>query len=283
MSQFKLTNLPRGFAMGVSDLIPGVSGGTIALLLGIYDDFIASVSGVFSKDFKRSIMFLLPIVIGMGLAIGILSSLINYLLAHHQIPTMFFFTGLIIGVVPFLLRISHYHRTFKATHWIIVLLFILLLAAMAFFKGETSHAAPSHIDLSAPMLIKYFIAGILASSAMLLPGISGSFVLLLLGVYSTVTYAISEIVRFNFQALPVILLVGSGVVVGFLLASKLIKFLLTHYTYLTYAAILGLVIGSLFSVFPGLPTSGMTWVISVFTLIIGFVISYVLGQYTKER
>ncbi|UEX89640.1 DUF368 domain-containing protein [Staphylococcus ratti] len=282
MSQFKLTNLPRGFAMGVSDLIPGVSGGTIALLLGIYDDFIASVSGVFSKNFKRSIMFLLPIVIGMGLAIGMLSSLINYLLAHHQIPTMFFFTGLIIGVIPFLLRISHYHRTFKATHWIIVLLFILLLAAMAFFKGETSHAAPSHIDLSAPMLIKYFIAGILASSAMLLPGISGSFVLLLLGVYSTVTYAISEIVRFNFQALPVILLVGSGVVVGFLLASKLIKFLLTHYTYLTYAAILGLVIGSLFSVFPGLPTSGMTWVISVFTLIIGFVISYVLGQYTNE-
>lgn len=269
--------------MGVSDLIPGVSGGTIALLLGIYDEFISSVSGVFSKNFKRSILFLLPIVIGMGLAIGILSSLINYLLAHHQVPTMFFFTGLIIGVIPFLLRISHYKRTFKAIHWIIVFIFILLLLAMAMLKGDTSHAAPSSIDLSAPMLIKYFVAGILASSAMLLPGISGSFILLLLGVYSTVTYAISEVVRFHFQALPVILLVGAGVAVGFIIASKVIQYLLTNYTYLTYAAILGLVIGSLFSVFPGLPQSGMTWVVSLITLILGFTISYILGRYTDEQ
>ncbi|MDT0735260.1 DUF368 domain-containing protein [Staphylococcus chromogenes] len=283
MSQFKFSNIPRGFAMGVSDLIPGVSGGTIALLLGIYDDFISSVSGVFSKNFKRSILFLLPIVIGMGLAIGILSSLINYLLAHHQVPTMFFFTGLIIGVIPFLLRISHYKRTFKAIHWIIVFIFILLVLAMAMLKGDTSHAAPSNIDLSAPMLIKYFVAGILASSAMLLPGISGSFILLLLGVYSTVTYAISEVVRFHFQALPVILLVGAGIAVGFIVASKIIQYLLTNYTYLTYAAILGLVIGSLFSVFPGLPQSGITWVVSLITLILGFAISYVLGHYTDEQ
>ncbi|MCO4328479.1 DUF368 domain-containing protein [Staphylococcus hyicus] len=282
MARFKLSNLPRGFAMGVSDLIPGVSGGTIALLLGIYDDFISSVSGVFSKNFKRSVLFLLPIIIGMGLAIGILSSLINYLLAYHQVPTMFFFTGLIIGVIPFLLRISHYNKTFKASHWIIVVTFTLLLAAMAFFKGDTSHTAPSDIDLSTPMLIKYFVAGMLASSAMLLPGISGSFILLLLGVYSTVTYAISEIVRFNFQALPVILLVGCGVLLGFIIASKLIKFLLTHYTYLTYAAILGLVVGSLFSVFPGLPTTLLTWIISIFTLMIGFTVSYILGHYTHE-
>lgn len=282
MARFKISNLPRGFAMGVSDLIPGVSGGTIALLLGIYDDFIASVSGIFSKNFKRSMMFLLPIIIGMGLAIGILSSLINYLLAYHQVPTMFFFTGLIIGVIPFLLRISHYNKTFNASHWIIVVLFTLLLAAMAFLKGDTSHAAPTHIDLSAPMLIKYFVAGILASSAMLLPGISGSFILLLLGVYSTVTFAISEVVRFNFQALPVIMLVGFGVLVGFIVASKLIKYLLTHYTYFTYAAILGLVIGSLFSVFPGLPTSGLTWIVSMSTLILGFIVSYILGRFSAD-
>ncbi|REA69229.1 DUF368 domain-containing protein, partial [Staphylococcus pseudintermedius] len=124
--------------------------------------------------------------------------------------------------------------------------------------------------------------GICASSAMLLPGISGSFVLLLFGVYSTVTFSISEAVRFNFEGLPVILLVGVGVVIGFVIASKIITFLLEHYTYLTYAAILGLVIGSLFSVFPGLPTSGLSWLVSIVTLIIGFVISYVLGLFTAE-
>ncbi|MTV23171.1 DUF368 domain-containing protein [Staphylococcus delphini] len=282
MSKFKLSNIPRGFAMGVSDLIPGVSGGTIALLLGIYDDFIQSVSGVFSKNFKKSILFLLPIVIGMGLAIGILSSVINYLLAEHPVPTMFFFFGLILGIIPFLLRISRYRQTYHMQHWLVMLACVIILASMAFFKGDSSHAVPSHIDVSGPMLIKYLIAGICASSAMLLPGISGSFVLLLFGVYSTVTFSISEAVRFNFEGLPVILLVGVGVVIGFVIASKIITFLLEHYTYLTYAAILGLVIGSLFSVFPGLPTSGLSWVVSIVTLIIGFVISYVLGQFTAE-
>ncbi|AKS69800.1 membrane protein [Staphylococcus schleiferi] len=282
MSKFKISNIPRGFAMGISDLIPGVSGGTIALLLGIYDDFIASVSGVFSKHFKKSILFLLPIIIGMALAIGILSSVINYLLATHLVPTMFFFFGLILGIIPFLLRISHYKKTYKIQHWVIMGVAIIALALMAFFKGDTSHAAPSYIDLSLPMLIKYFIAGVCASSAMLLPGISGSFILLLFGVYSTVTYSISEIVRFNFEALPVILMVGMGIVVGFLIASKVITYLLKHYTYLTYAAILGLVIGSLFSVFPGLPNQGLTWLASIITLLLGFIISFILGRFTNE-
>ncbi len=282
MSKFKISNIPRGFAMGISDLIPGVSGGTIALLLGIYDDFIASVSGVFSKHFKKSILFLLPIIIGMALAIGILSSVINYLLATHLVPTMFFFFGLILGIIPFLLRISHYKKTYKIQHWVIMGVAIIALALMAFFKGDTSHAAPSYIDLSLPMLIKYFIAGVCASSAMLLPGVSGSFILLLFGVYSTVTYSISEIVRFNFEALPVILMVGMGIVVGFLIASKVITYLLKHYTYLTYAAILGLVIGSLFSVFPGLPNQGLTWLASIITLLLGFIISFILGLFTNE-
>lgn len=282
MSKFKISNIPRGFAMGISDLIPGVSGGTIALLLGIYDDFIASVSGVFSKHFKKSILFLLPIIIGMALAIGILSSVINYLLATHLVPTMFFFFGLILGIIPFLLRISHYKKTYKIQHWVIMGVAIIALALMAFFNGDTSHAAPSYIDLSLPMLIKYFIAGVCASSAMLLPGISGSFILLLFGVYSTVTYSISEIVRFNFEALPVILMIGMGIVVGFLIASKVITYLLKHYTYLTYAAILGLVIGSLFSVFPGLPNQGLAWLASIITLLLGFIISFILGRFTNE-
>ncbi|MEJ7541826.1 DUF368 domain-containing protein [Staphylococcus intermedius] len=280
MSKFKLSNIPRGFAMGISDLIPGVSGGTIALLLGIYDDFIQSVSGVFSKNFKKSILFLLPIAIGMALAIGILSSVINYLLAEQTVPTMFFFFGLILGIIPFLMRISRFRQTYHVQHWIVLVVCAVILASMAFFKGDS--AVPTHIDLSGPMLIKYVIAGICASSAMLLPGISGSFVLLLFGVYSTVTFSISEAVRFNFEGLPVIFLVGIGIVIGFLIASKIITFILEHYTYLTYAAILGLVIGSLFSVFPGLPSTGLTWIVSIVTLIIGFVISYILGQFTAE-
>ena len=82
---FKWKNILKGFAMGTSDLVPGISGGTIALLLGIYDGFISSISGLFSKRFWPSLKFLLPILIGMILAVGVLSNLIHYLLDHHHV------------------------------------------------------------------------------------------------------------------------------------------------------------------------------------------------------
>ena len=107
---FKWKNILKGFAMGTSDLVPGISGGTIALLLGIYDGFISSISGLFSKRFWPSLKFLLPILIGMILAIGVLSNLIHYLLDHHHVITMFFFTGLIIGIVPYLLKTSDFKK-----------------------------------------------------------------------------------------------------------------------------------------------------------------------------
>lgn len=99
MSKIKWSNLWKGFAMGTTDLVPGVSGGTIALLLGIYDDFIRSISGLFQNVLGK-FKVLLPIGIGMVVAIGLLSKLINYLLSTHTVPTMFFFVGLIGGIIP---------------------------------------------------------------------------------------------------------------------------------------------------------------------------------------
>ena len=108
--KFKWINIFKGFGMGTSDLVPGVSGGTIALLLGIYDDFISSISGLFSRRFWPSLKFLLPILVGMLIAIGLLSQLFNYLLSQHHIPTMLFFTGLILGIIPYLLTISNFKK-----------------------------------------------------------------------------------------------------------------------------------------------------------------------------
>ncbi|MGJ5712415.1 DUF368 domain-containing protein [Staphylococcus auricularis] len=282
MSKFRWSNILRGFGMGLSDLVPGVSGGTIALLLGIYDDFIRSVSGLFSKRFWPSLRFLLPIVIGMGLAIISFSSLINYLLSEHTIVTMFFFLGLIIGIVPYLLKISNVKENFDVRHYGLVLLGIVILVVITLLNGGNKHGGES-LDLSMGLVVKYFIAGIFASSAMLLPGISGSFMLLVFGAYGTVTFAISELVSFNFSALPIILIVGLGIITGFLLSSKLIQYLLNHFTYLTYAMILGFVIGSLYAVFPGLPSSIGEWVLALITLVIGFVISFILGSITAKQ
>ncbi|MEB6800831.1 polyprenyl-phosphate transporter PopT [Staphylococcus saprophyticus] len=281
MSKIKWSNLWKGFAMGTTDLVPGVSGGTIALLLGIYDDFISSISGLFSKRFWESLKFLLPIGIGMVVAIVLLSKLINCLLSTHTVPTMFFFVGLIGGIIPYLLKTSRFKHTFTTPHYLLLVVGIIVIVMMTVMNSGDKHAGET-LSLSTGLILKYFIAGACASSAMLLPGISGSFMLLVFGVYGTIMYAISEFVSLNFAALPILITVGCGVLFGFLCSSKLIQYLLSYYTYLTYALIIGFVIGSLYAVFPGLPSTIMIWIVSIVTLLLGFVISYRLGRVTAD-
>ncbi|SAN54812.1 membrane protein [Staphylococcus aureus] len=282
MQQFKWINILKGFAMGTSDLVPGVSGGTIALLLGIYNQFIASISGIFSRRFWPSFTFLIPIIIGMLLAMGSLSNLFNYLLSQHHIPTMFFFGGLIIGIVPYLLKISNYKTSFTTKHYMMVIAGIAILVVITLMNNSDKHAGET-LTLSTGLIIKYFIAGMCASSAMLLPGISGSFMLLVFGVYGTVMLAISEVVKLNFAGLPILLAVGFGVLAGFIISSKIIQYFLTHHKLMTFALIIGFVVGSLFAVFPGLPTNIVMWFVSLVVFIIGFIVSLTLGRITAEN
>ncbi|HCW8392467.1 DUF368 domain-containing protein [Staphylococcus aureus] len=282
MQQFKWINILKGFAMGTSDLVPGVSGGTIALLLGIYNQFITSISGIFSRRFWPSFTFLIPIIIGMLLAMGSLSNLFNYLLSQHHIPTMFFFGGLIIGIVPYLLKISNYKTSFTTKHYMMVIAGIAILIVITLMNNGDKHAGET-LTLSTGLIIKYFIAGMCASSAMLLPGISGSFMLLVFGVYGTVMLAISEVVKLNFTGLPILLAVGFGVLAGFIISSKIIQYFLTHHKLMTFALIIGFVVGSLFAVFPGLPTNIVMWFVSLVVFIIGFIVSLTLGRITAEN
>ncbi|HDF5558505.1 TPA: DUF368 domain-containing protein [Staphylococcus aureus] len=282
MQQFKWINILKGFAMGTSDLVPGVSGGTIALLLGIYNQFIASISGIFSRRFWPSFTFLIPIIIGMLLAMGSLSNLFNYLLSQHHIPTMFFFGGLIIGIVPYLLKISNYKTSFTTKHYMMVIAGIAILIVITLMNNGDKHAGET-LTLSTGLIIKYFIAGMCTSSAMLLPGISGSFMLLVFGVYGTVMLAISEFVKLNFAGLPILLAVGFGVLAGFIISSKIIQYFLTHHKLMTFALIIGFVVGSLFAVFPGLPTNIVMWFVSLVVFIIGFIVSLTLGRITAEN
>lgn len=282
MQQFKWINILKGFAMGTSDLVPGVSGGTIALLLGIYNQFISSISGIFSRRFWPSFTFLIPIIIGMLLAMGSLSNLFNYLLSQHHIPTMFFFGGLIIGIVPYLLKISNYKTSFTTKHYMMVIAGIAILIVITLMNNGDKHAGET-LTLSTSLIIKYFIAGMCASSAMLLPGISGSFMLLVFGVYGTVMLAISEVVKLNFTGLPILLAVGFGVLAGFIISSKIFQYFLTHHKLMTFALIIGFVVGSLFAVFPGLPTNIVMWFVSLVVFIIGFIVSLTLGRITAEN
>ncbi|MEQ6086017.1 DUF368 domain-containing protein [Staphylococcus saccharolyticus] len=282
MNNLKWINILKGFAMGTSDLVPGVSGGTIALLLGIYDKFISSMSGLFSKRFWTSFKFLLPILIGMIIAISILSNLFNYLLSNHIIPTMFFFTGLIIGIIPYLLYISNFKQTFELKHYLMVFIGIAIIVIFTLLNHGDKHSGET-LSLSFGLIIKYYLAGICASSAMLLPGISGAFMLLVFGAYGNIMFALSELVQLNFKTLPIIFIIGFGILTEFMISSRLIQYFLQHHIIMTLALIIGFVIGSLYAIFPGIPTNSFQWLISSLTLITGFIVSYILGKITARN
>ncbi|WP_031547014.1 DUF368 domain-containing protein [Salinicoccus luteus] len=271
----KWVNIFKGFLMGICELIPGVSSGTMALLLGIYDQFLGAISKIVSKHYRKAILFLLPLVIGMGIAILTLSNLIDYLLRNHTVPTHWFFIGLVLGVVPMMLRISNYKVEFRAGHYIILFMAVALLLVMGISRGEEQ--AINDVAITFPLLVKMFISGILASTTMLLPGISGSLVLLILGSYSIVIYAVSELTSFNLGVLPILIAAGSGILLGLLVASRIIQYMLRHFTYLTYALILGLVIGSVFAIYPGLPDTVLSWAVTALAAILGFAISWYMG------
>ena len=262
-------NLYRGAMMGISDLIPGVSGGTIAILLGIYDQLITAISGIFSKDWKKHLLFLIPLGAGMGLALLSFSKLIRWLLDYHFEPTQFFFLGLIIGIIPLLLRNARIKETFTAKHYAAFLIAAVLVGSMGFYTPEETEPIVELTSFAGAAGL--FFSGWLASVSMLLPGISGSFVLLLLGVYRT---AIDALATFN---VPLILVIGAGVMVGFLVSSKLIKYLLKNFPTMVYAVIIGLVAGSIFVVYPGITGLG-TLFPSVITFIAGAATAILLGS-----
>ncbi|CAG9619898.1 DUF368 domain-containing protein [Sutcliffiella rhizosphaerae] len=256
-------NIYRGILIGMCDVVPGISGGTVAFILGIYERLINAISGFFSKDWYKHLTFLLPLGMGMGIAIISFSHVIEFLLRTYPEPTQFLFLGLVVGVLPLLVKESNIKETFKARHYTLLVVSLLLLASMAFLQESTR---PIIVALDMNTAIILFFAGALASTSMLLPGISGSMVLLILGFYTT---AITAIKDFNF---PIIIVIGLGVAVGFILSSKMIKYILVKYPVMTYAAIIGLVTGSTAIIYNGFAESFLGNVMCVISFIFGLII-----------
>lgn len=262
-------NLYRGLFMGICDLIPGVSGGTIAFILGIYDQLLAAISGVFTRDWKKHVGFLLPLAIGIGASLLLFSRLISYLLKNYHDPMQFFFLGLIIGVVPFITKQAGVKNNFKWYHFLLMLFVGGALASLVLVKPVEGIAITT---LTSKNAIGLFLAGWAGSMAMLLPGISGSFILLLLGVYSTAIGALSDL------NLPIIAVIGAGVIIGFIVSSKAISYLISHFTSGTFAVIIGLIFGSIFVVYPGLPNDGTFLVMSALTFFIGILVASLMSS-----
>lgn len=234
----------KGIAMGAADVVPGVSGGTIAFISGIYEELIKSINQVNFKAIKllrkegfgsmwKAVNgnFLFSLLLGIAISVITLAKIIRHLLETQPILIWSFFFGLVLASIFYVGK--------QITRWNFGS--ILLLLSGAFLAYFITTLTPQNANVSYPYL---FLSGALAICAMILPGISGSYILLLLGVYKPVLDAIHEK---DFKILGVLMV---GAVVGLLSFSRLLKWLFDHYQNLTLAALTGFIIGSLNKIWP---------------------------------
>lgn len=274
-------NALKGSLIGAANTIPGVSGGTIAVITRLYDELIASVSGFIRTGWKKNVAFLLPVIVGVAVGIVLFARIVGFFMEGYPAQTAFFFMGLILGSVPFLTKITLRER-FRGWYLIPFVISLGVLVAMAVAGRPPSSEPIVHVTLANAPLI--FLAGVVSSATMIIPGVSGSFVLLLIGMYSTFIDAASAL---NVAVLAVLV---PGFLVGIVAVSKLINFLLSRFHGVTYWAIIGLVLGSVpviwaqAEVGAWLGGAGIAGALtSVVALAAGFALAYFLGSDRKER
>lgn len=235
----------KGIAMGAADVVPGVSGGTIAFISGIYEELLESISSI---DIKALMLlknqgikafwqhingsFLLSLVIGIGISIISLAKIISWLLENQPVLLWSFFFGLVLASVLFIGR--------QITKWNFLTVFVFVTGTILAFWITTLQPLISENT----SLIYLFLAGSLAICAMILPGISGAFILVLLGAYKTVLEAVHN------RDIKIILAVGLGAIVGILTFSRVLKWLFRNYKNLTLTILTGFVLGSLNKIWP---------------------------------
>lgn len=274
----KLTLAIKGFLIGVANIIPGVSGGTLAITLGIYEKLIGAISHFF-KNLKENIKFIMPIGIGAVLSILLLSRVISFCLDKYTLATILFFIGLILGGIPLLNKKIKGHYK-NVSNIIIFLLSFGFVVALSILKGEN---VVSFENMNIINYIMLFLVGVVAAATMIIPGVSGSFVLMLLGYYKPIVDTIGDLTKFNNIWQDIIILVpfGIGVLVGIVAISKLLEFLFKKYEVKTYFGVMGFIIASIITIFTG--AEGLVFsipqlLIGLMLLGIGFVAAYKLGE-----
>ena len=242
----------KGMAMGAADVVPGVSGGTIAFISGIYEELLGSISNVNLKLFntlkKEGLKvawkqvngnFLLSLFLGIFISVVTLAKAIKYLLENEPILLWSFFFGLVLASIIYVAK--------QITKWNFISVLLLLLSSFLAYYVTTLNPLVNENS----SLLFLFLAGAIAICAMILPGISGAFILVLLGAYKTILTAVDD------RDLKTITTVGLGAIVGLLSFSKILKWLFSNYKNYTLAALTGFIIGSLNKIWPWKET--LTW------------------------
>ena len=281
-------NIIKGVVIGIANVIPGVSGGTMMVSFGIYDKMIASINGMF-KHFKKSIAFLAPVFIGVALGIVGFSYLIEYLLENHTLPTALAFIGLILGGLPIMFAALRQKQKeagiekfkLRAGDIICFAITFAIVVIMPMLKGSTD--TMQTLEPSIGNVLMLFFGGIIAAATMVIPGVSGSMVMMILGFYygviNMITSFFNALFAFDITALLecciLIIPFGIGVIVGIFGIAKLIDYLFAKHGILTYCAIFGLVLASPIAILYN--TGALSTGAGALSVIMGIVAMLVLG------
>lgn len=274
----------QGIVVGIANIIPGVSGGTMMVAMGLYDKLIHAITHL-KKEFKNSLKLLVPIFLGAGIAIVVLSRLFEYLLEHYPIPTNFAFCGLIAGSLPFIFKKVKGHKV-SIGKIIPFLIFFAIVIGMALL-GENEGGA-ADVSFGLVNVIKLLGVGIIAAATMVIPGVSGSMMLMLLGYYSTILKSINQfidaLIAFDINGLltqcGVLIPFGIGVVIGIFLIAKIIEFIFSKAEIHAYYAIIGLIMASPVAILIKTDWSGLSVglaLVSVVTFVAGWFAASKLG------
>ena len=265
----------KGMILGSAMIIPGVSGGTLAISLGIYEKIINVITRFF-KNFKENIIFIINLGLGILASIVLGALILNYTFEHYPIPTIIFFIGLLIGSIPSLIKRVDLRNTLKISNIFYFLLGVSLVLGVYLFKGSSEVTFSNGFNLV--QSIKLILVGVVAAATLVIPGISGSFMLMILGYYKPILEVISETIKFNNLGNNILILIpfGVGVLLGIIGIAKLIEYLLKNHETKTYYAIIGFLIASIIEIFASLFSYHSTIIqiiISVVLFILGLLLT----------
>lgn len=274
----------RGVVIGIANIIPGVSGGTMAVAMGIYDKLIYALTHIFS-EFKKSMKLILPILIGAAIALIGVARILGKMFEIIPVQTNFLFIGLIVGGLPFILRKVKGQKV-SAGNIIAFVLFFALVVGMAVL-GEREGGAVA-LTVTPVSMVKMFFVGVIASATMVIPGVSGSMILMLMGYYTpileNINLFVNAVIAFDMPAIlngvGIFAPLGIGIIIGIFAIAKLIEIVFAKWPLLAYYAIIGLIVASPISIIL-MSDLSLYNIISILTglvtFAIGCVIAYKLG------
>ncbi len=265
----------KGMILGSAMIIPGVSGGTLAISLGLYEKIINTISHFF-KDFKNNLLFIINLGLGVLASLILGALILNYTFEHAPIPTILFFIGLLIGSIPSLIKKVDLRNTLKISNIFFFLLGISIVLGVYLFKGTNDVIFSNGFNLI--QSIKLVLIGVVAAATLVVPGISGSFMLMILGYYEPILKVISDLIKFNNITNNLIILIpfGIGVVIGVVVIAKIIEFLFKKHEIKTYYAIIGFLVASIIEIFISLfsyKTNVIQIIISIILFILGLLLT----------